>query len=92
MNLKNLREIDKDELLNMIGLQTKRSPGDWLVSSLAIFGVGVLVGAGVGLLLAPKPGRELREDLRSRLQGAAGSLEDSFATEPGSTAERPRAY
>jgi gas vesicle protein len=27
-----------------------------------------LVGAGVALLVAPKPGRELREDIRARLR------------------------
>ena len=32
--------------------------------TLGTFGVGLLVGAGLGLLLAPKAGRELRDDLR----------------------------
>lgn len=64
---KRLPDVDKDDLLDLIGLEVHRSTGERLVSSLAIFGAGVLVGVGVGLMLAPKPGRELREDLRERI-------------------------
>jgi len=38
--------------------------GVLLVPGLALLGVGVVVGAGVGILLAPRPGRETREALR----------------------------
>jgi hypothetical protein len=65
--LKTLRNMDKDDLLNLVGLESKRSMADAVVPTLTAFSVGVLVGVGVGLLLAPKPGSELREDLRSRL-------------------------
>lgn len=65
--LKALRNMDKDDLLNLVGLEGKRTMADAVVPTLTAFSVGVLVGVGVGLLLAPKPGSELREDLRSRL-------------------------
>jgi len=65
--LKTLRNLDKDDLLNLVGLESKRTMTDAIVPTLTAFSVGVLVGVGVGLLLAPKPGAELREDLRSRL-------------------------
>ena len=91
MTLKNLRELDKDDLLRLIGLQTKRNAADWVLPTIAVFGVGVLVGAGVGLLLAPKPGRELRDDLRNRLQGATEKIGESFSTE-GSSSERTPAH
>jgi hypothetical protein len=78
-DIKKLRDLDKDDLLDLIGLQSKRTVADWLLPTLGIFGVGLLVGAGVGLLLAPKPGRELREDLRSRIQGATDELSESFS-------------
>jgi hypothetical protein len=83
--LKALRNMDKDDLLNLVGLETRRTTADWLVPTLTAFSVGVLVGAGIGLMLAPKSGSELREDLRNRMTGGgigAGTGPGSFA--PGS--------
>jgi hypothetical protein len=71
MNLKDLRKlgnIDKDDILNMFGLETKPSKAVWVAGALGTFGVGMLVGAGIALMLAPKAGRELRNDIRQRMQ------------------------
>ena len=95
IDIKKLRDLDKDDLLNLIGLQTKRTTADWILPTLGIFGVGVLVGAGIGMLLAPKPGRELREDLRNRLQAAADDIGGPLSEAPGrlepggATTQRP---
>ncbi len=44
--------------------QSNVSPFDGnLLPSLMLFGTGIVVGAGVALMLAPKPGRELRADI-----------------------------
>lgn len=64
---RNWPELDKDELLEMIGLESRRTTAERMVPSLALFGAGVLVGVGLGLMLAPRPGRELRQNLRGRL-------------------------
>jgi YtxH-like protein len=85
---KQLRNIDKDDLLEMVGLQT-RSPATDVVSVLAAFGVGMLVGAGVGLLLAPKSGREIRDDLKSRLQGASDQLSSTVSGVASTMMEKP---
>jgi len=37
-------------------------------------GIGLAAGALAGLLLAPKPGKETREDLLKRVKKAAGDL------------------
>ena len=68
MNLKDVRNLDKDELLGLLGLERKSSPGAGLAGALGTFGVGLLVGAGIALILAPKPGHELRQELRDRLR------------------------
>ncbi|XXF75763.1 YtxH domain-containing protein [Myxococcaceae bacterium GXIMD 01537] len=78
--LDDLRKLDKDDLLGLVGLETRRTTADWLIPTLGAFGVGVLVGAGIGLLLAPKPGAELRGDLRNRLQGAQDSLQEGVSS------------
>ncbi|MDP2271164.1 MAG: hypothetical protein Q8N23_34510 [Archangium sp.] len=81
----NLPDVDKDELLEMIGLESRRSSAEKMVPTLALFGAGVLLGVGLGLMLAPKPGRELREDLKDRLgKGSNG------APEPRSSAPEAR--
>jgi hypothetical protein len=85
---KSLPDVDKDDLLELIGVESRRSTGDKLATSLAIFGAGVLVGAGLGLLLAPKPGRELRTDLRHRLSREGNGSADPKAA-PATTTPRP---
>jgi hypothetical protein len=79
---KNLPDVDKDELLEMIGLESRRSSAEKMMPALALFGAGVLLGVGLGLMLAPKPGRELRDDLRDRLgKGTNGAPEPKTAAE-----------
>jgi hypothetical protein len=83
---RNLPDVDKDDVLELLGVESRRSTGDKLVPALALFGAGVLVGVGLGLMLAPKPGRELREDLRTRLRpGAANG--DAAATGTAAAAD-----
>jgi hypothetical protein len=71
---RDLKKMDKDDVLNLIGLETRKGPTDWLLPTLGAFSVGLLVGAGIGLLMAPKPGAELRDDLRTRLQPGQDSM------------------
>jgi hypothetical protein len=73
-DLKDLKKMDKDDLLNLIGLETRKDATDYLLPALGAFTVGVLLGVGVGLMLAPKPGNELRNDLRNRIQGGQDAL------------------
>jgi hypothetical protein len=63
LKLKDLQKLDKDDLLDLLGLETRREPSDVLLPALGAFTVGVLVGAGLGLLLAPKPGTPQRDAL-----------------------------
>lgn len=55
-----------DELLRAIGLQRSRNGGD-LLGGVAVFGAGILVGAGLALLFAPSSGAEVREQIGTRL-------------------------
>jgi len=72
ISMRDLKKLDRDDLLDMIGLQ-RSTAADWVVPLTAL-GVGLLVGAGLGLLLAPKTGAELRDDLRDRLRSAQDAL------------------
>ncbi|HNU84529.1 MAG: YtxH domain-containing protein [Pseudomonadota bacterium] len=48
--------------------------GDWMKGLL----VGSLVGVIVGLLYAPKSGRETRDELSDRAKDIAGKLKDEY--------------
>jgi hypothetical protein len=82
MKLQDLRDMDKDDFLGMIGLQTKHSFTTELLGTLGTFGIGLLVGAGVALLLAPKPGRELRGDIRAKIRRGKGESEEKSPDGP----------
>ena len=81
MKLHDLKDMDKDDFLGLIGLQSKRSFTSELLGTLGTFGVGLLVGAGIALLLAPKPGRDLRQDIRAKIRPGKG--EEARAVDPG---------
>jgi hypothetical protein len=89
--LKALRNMDKDDVLNLVGLESRRTMADAVVPTLTAFSVGVLVGVGVGLLLAPKPGAELREDLRSRLGRGESNNASAGTFSQGAVPAPPRA-
>lgn len=79
-DLKDLKKMDKDDILNLIGLETRKDTTDYLLPAIGAFTVGVLLGVGVGLMLAPKPGNELRSDLRNRIQGGQDALTGAGTT------------
>ncbi|HEY0710940.1 MAG TPA: YtxH domain-containing protein [Polyangia bacterium] len=83
MKLQDLKDISKEDALAAIGLAIKPSPGQWLAGTLSVFGFGVIVGAGVALLLAPRTGRELRDDLSERVR----TLREKTAARMGNASE-----
>ena len=68
MKLRDLTDIEKDDILGALGLQSKPSATSWVLGTLGLFGLGMVIGAGVALMLAPKPGVELRRDLEGRIK------------------------
>jgi hypothetical protein len=81
VNLKELQKLDKDRVLELLGLETRKGPADVLLPALGAFTVGVLVGAGLGLLLAPRPGTQLRDELGRKLRPAPEAGEGAARTE-----------
>ncbi len=60
---------------------SKNEESNVLVSILAGIGLGAIIGAAAGLLFAPKPGTEMREDvlkaaeeLKNKAEGVIGEL------------------
>jgi len=86
-NLPNLPSAE--ELIRALGFQARRQNGSDIVPSVALFGAGLLVGAGLALLFAPITGRELREelseraaDLRDRATGAVENAAPEYDSRP----------
>lgn len=75
-----------DDIIRALGLQQRRHVSSDLAPSLALFGAGLLVGAGLALLLAPTTGRELREEITDR----ANELRDKVSTAASNELERGR--
>ncbi|MEQ1875869.1 MAG: YtxH domain-containing protein [Bdellovibrionia bacterium] len=83
MTLEELKAMGKDDLLKSIGLQEYRSAAWSAVPGAAFFGVGLLVGAGIGLLFAPRTGQELRDDISDRFN----SMKDRVSHKATQTAD-----
>jgi YtxH-like protein len=91
MKLDKLGELTKDDILGALGLSTQRTTSDRWMSALPWFGAGIVVGAAVTLVLAPKSGSELRGDIRDRFRSVKSNLahaSDGFAKTEPSLVER----
>jgi hypothetical protein len=62
-----------ESLLRALGLERTNST-DWIAPVTGALAVGLAVGGVLGLLLAPKSGNELRQDLRRRYDEAKGDI------------------
>jgi hypothetical protein len=68
-------DFDKESLLNRVGLTTY-TPVKRTVGAISFFLLGAAVGAAIGLALAPKPGAELRADVKERALDLFGHAEE----------------
>jgi len=65
--LSSVRQLSSDDVLSALGLQRRRElvAPNQNASQAALFIAGAFVGAAVALLLSPKSGENLRQDLQS---------------------------
>ena len=66
-----LRDFDRERVMDLIGMERRRTTAERAVPIIAFFGVGILVGVGIGLMTAPRSGSELRGELKDKFQSAA---------------------
>ena len=86
-DLKKLRKLDRDDVLHRIGLEEHTPTSDFF-TSLGLFAVGVVVGAGVGMMFAPKPGAELRETVGGAIRRRSRQAQE-FGEQLGGDASAP---
>jgi hypothetical protein len=73
MNIKDLKNLDKDEILELLGVDVRSTTSSVLWTA-GLLVVGMLAGATAALLLSPKSGRELRETLGRRAKDTADDI------------------
>ncbi len=67
MRIRRLLGYDIDDVLDLMGLQRRRSAIGAILPAVGLVAIGAVVGAGVGLMFAPSSGRRLRQDMTERL-------------------------
>jgi hypothetical protein len=72
-----------EDLIRALGVETRKRAD--VAPSVALFGAGLLVGAGLALLFAPTSGRELREEIGER----ATELRERATTAVESAVDHP---
>ena len=66
-----MMDFSLDDALDAVGLQRAQHAAlltSTILPAAGLFGAGLLIGAGLGLLFAPKAGRETREDIGDRFR------------------------
>ena len=67
MEMKDMMSHNLERLLGELGLEKRRTTGDFVLPAIGVFAAGAIVGGVIGLLLAPSSGRELRSEIEKRL-------------------------
>jgi len=75
-----MKDFNKGRLLEALGLAERPSGLSVFMGTLSTFALGALVGAGFGLLSAPKSGRELRGKLRKKLNRQLSEMEQRISS------------
>ncbi len=53
----------REDVAAAVGLQTRPSTSTEVLGAFGVFGAGILLGAGLALIFAPKAGSEIRHDI-----------------------------
>jgi hypothetical protein len=81
---RSIRGLSSDDILSALGLERRHTALDDAIPTGLAFVAGLAAGAGIALLLAPKSGREMRQDLSNRaseLTSRIGASANELATE-----------
>ena len=80
-----LNDITMKDIKRALGFIDQRTVSGDLLGRVSLFGAGLLVGAGLALLLSPLRGEEVREKIHDTVDGLRGQKangEDRSATSP----------
>ena len=78
----------REDIATAVGLRPQASPTRDPLTAVGIFGTGMILGAGLALLFAPKAGHEIRHDIAEKI-GEIGERLHAHAPPPATPAEGP---
>ena len=67
MTMKKVIGYDLDDILDLVGLERRRSLIGSMLPAIGLVAIGAAIGASVGLMFAPSSGRRLRQEVGDRL-------------------------
>ena len=77
MKLRDLGHLSREDLLDALGLEPERKASDWLLPGVGLFTLGLLVGAGMGLLASPRLAHRAQGRLEEGWERARETLEQA---------------
>ena len=80
----------REDIATAIGLRARASTAGDMFTAFGIFGTGMILGAGLALLFAPKAGHEIRHDIAEKV-GEIGEHLRAQAPQPAAPANPPAA-
>ena len=76
----------KEDIASAVGLEARSSSTGDMLTAFTIFGTGMILGAALALLFAPKAGHEIRHDIAEKVGEIGGHLRTQ-APQPAAPAE-----
>jgi YtxH-like protein len=80
----------KEDIASAVGLEARSSATESMLTAFGLFGTGMILGAGLALLFAPKSGHEIRRDIAETV-GELGEQLRVTVSQPAPSANGPNA-
>jgi hypothetical protein len=64
----------KEDIAGAVGLEPQTSPSGDMLRTFGIFGAGIILGAGLALVFAPKAGDAIRHDIVEKVGEVGNKL------------------
>ena len=78
----------KEDIASAVGLEARSSATGDMLTAFGIFGTGMILGAGLALLFAPKAGHEIRHDIVEKV-GEIGEHLRAQVPQPATSTNGP---
>jgi len=72
IEMNTVQKLRNKSILETLGLERRGSMAASFAKAWGLFAMGMAAGVGLGLLLAPRPGWQIRDDLGRRIKRSAG--------------------